>query len=64
MWQSELALEKYWVTQRGYLRLETTMALGMGITDGKFLLCHDISEGKVEKKFQRESTTTVRFMTD
>ena len=40
MEKSDLAPEKYWVTQSGYFRLETTVALGMGITDGKFLLCH------------------------
>ena len=34
MWQSYLSLEKYWVTQRSYFRLATTVALGMGITDG------------------------------
>ena len=43
MIQSDLALEKYWVTQIGYLRLVTTVVLGMGITDGKIILCHIIS---------------------
>ena len=44
MRQSDLSLEKYWVTQSGYFRLATTMALGMGITDGKLLYCHGIAE--------------------
>ena len=30
--------------------LETTLALGMGITDGELLLCHGFSEGNVDKK--------------
>ena len=41
--QSDLSLEKYWVTQSGYFRLATTMALGMGITDGKLLYCHGVA---------------------
>ena len=44
MRQSDLALEKYWVTQIGYFRLATTVALGMGITGDKFLFCPGISE--------------------
>ena len=35
--QSGVALEKYWETQSVYFRLETTVALGIGITDGKLL---------------------------
>ena len=50
MRQSDLSLEKYWVTQSGYFRLATTMALGMGITDGKLLYCHGVAEGNKEKK--------------
>ena len=38
------------MTQSGYFRLANTVELGMGITDGKLLLCHGISEGSVEKK--------------
>ena len=49
MSQYGLALEKYWVTQIGYFRLVNTVALGMGITDGKILLCNGISEGSKEK---------------
>ena len=43
MRQSEIVLDKYWVTQSGYFRLETTVALGMGITYGKLPFCHVIS---------------------
>ena len=35
MWQSDRTLEKYLVTQSGYLRLSTTVELGMIITDVK-----------------------------
>ena len=38
-----LALEKYWVIQRGYFRLATILVLGMGIIYGKILFCHVIS---------------------
>ena len=37
MRQSDIALEKYFVTHSDYFRLTTTIALGMGITDGKIL---------------------------
>ena len=50
MWQSDISLEKYWVTQSGYFRLATTVALGMGITDGKLLYCHGVAEGNNDKK--------------
>ena len=46
----ELALDKYWVTQKGYFRLATTVALGMGIVDGKLLYCHGVAEGNMDKK--------------
>ena len=51
MRQSDLSLEKYWVTQSGYFRIATTVALGMGITDGKLLYCHGVAEGNEEKNF-------------
>ena len=38
-----------WVTQSGYFRLVTTVTLGMGITYGKILLCHDISKQSKNK---------------
>ena len=50
MRQSDISLEKYWVTQSGYFRLANTVALGMGITDGKLLYCHGVSEGNVDRK--------------
>ena len=62
MRQSDLALEKYWITQSGYFRLATAVALGMGITDGNLLYCHGVSEGNMDRKFQHWSTTTRRFM--
>ena len=37
MRRSGLALEKYRVTQSGYFRLATTVALGVGNKDGKLL---------------------------
>ena len=48
--QSDLALEKYWVTQSGYFRFATIVTLGMEITDGKLLFFHGISERSVDKK--------------
>ena len=50
MWQSDLVLDKYLVTQSGYFRLATTVVLGVGITYGKLLYCHVASEGNAEKK--------------
>ena len=63
MRQYDLLLEKYWVTQSGYFRLATTVALGMGITDGKLLYCHGVEEGNEDKKIKHRSKTTGRFMT-
>ena len=53
MLQSDLALEKYWVTQSGYVRLVTTMVLDMGIAYGKLLYCQGVAEGNVDKKISR-----------
>ena len=50
MQQTDLMLEKYLVTQNEYFRLETTVSLGMGITDGKLLFCHIFSEENKGKK--------------
>ena len=50
MRQYDLDIDKYWVTQSGYFRLATIVALGMGITDGKLLYCHGAAEGNVDKK--------------
>ena len=49
MCKYDLALEKYWVTQSGYFRLATTVALDMGITYGKLLFCHSISQDSEDK---------------
>ena len=56
--KSDVALEKYWATQSVYFRLSTTVELGMGITDGKLLFCHGISE-KIKDK-----TISMREYTD
>ena len=48
--QSDISLEKYWVTHSGYFRLATTVALGMGITDGKILYYHGVAQGNEDKK--------------
>ena len=50
MRQSDLSLDKYWVTQSGYFRLETTVALGMVITDGNLLYWHGVSEENIDRK--------------
>ena len=63
MQQYDLALDKYWVTRSGYFRFVTTVALGMGITDGKLLYCHGDAEGNVDRIFQHWITTTGWFMT-
>ena len=49
MRQSDLALEKYWVTQSGYFRLAATVELCMGIEYGNLLLCHGISDQRKDK---------------
>ena len=51
--QSELDIEKYCVTKSGYFRLTATVALGMGITDGKILLCDIFLK---ESKYKKIST--------
>ena len=48
--KSDLALDKYWVTQSGYYRLATTVSLGMGNTDTELLLWHGISDQNNDKK--------------
>ena len=62
MRQSDLVLDKYWVTYSDYFRIATAVALGMGITYGKLLFYHGISEGRT-KKIQIEGTKTAYFMT-
>ena len=63
MRQSGLLLDKYWVTQSGYFRLATAVALGMGITYGELLYFHGIAEEMRKIKFQHWSKITVQFMT-
>ena len=48
--KSDLALEKYWLTQSGYPRLTNTVAFSIFITNGKLLYCHGVSEENVDKK--------------
>ena len=38
--QSDLALDKLWVTQCGWMRLCTTVSMGMSITDFWKLFCY------------------------
>ena len=52
------------VTQSGYFRIENTVALGIGTTDGKHSYCHGVAELNLDKKCPHWSTTTGRFMTD
>ena len=61
--KSDIALDKYWVTQSGYFRLANTLALGMGITDGKLLHFHGLKRGIWKRNNQHWITTTGRFMT-
>ena len=51
MRQSDIALEKYWVTYSVYFILETTVTLRMDITDQKLLYWHGVSEVNVHKYF-------------
>ena len=37
------------MTQSGYFRLATTVTLGMGVINGKLLLCHSVSQESGEK---------------
>ena len=50
MRQYDLSLDKYWVTQSGYFRLATTVALGIVLTYRKILYCHGVAEGNKDKK--------------
>ena len=60
MRQSDIELETYWVTQSGYFILATTVALGMGITDGKLLYCHGVAEGNVDNKISTLDNNNMR----
>ena len=48
--QSDKALDKYWVSQSGYFRLATAVALGMGITDGNILYYHSVAERNADRE--------------
>ena len=61
MWQSDLALEKYWVTQSGYFRLATSLALGMGIAYGKLLYCHSVAGGNMDRKISTLEYNNMTF---
>ena len=50
MWYYDLALDKYWVTQNGYFRLTTTVALGMGVIDRNLQYYDSVAEVNVDKK--------------
>ena len=45
-----LTLDKYWMTQSGYFRIGTTVALGVGITNAKLLFCCGVSEENRDKE--------------
>ena len=47
--QSDLALDKWWVTQFGWLRLCTPVAMGMTITNCWKLLCYGVKRDHYEK---------------
>ena len=62
MWQYEIALEKYWVTQSEIFFTCNSSSIGMGITKRKLVFWHGISEGNVDKKFLTRKYKTGRFM--
>ena len=67
MRQSDILLEKYWVTQSSYFRLATTMALGMCIAYGKLLYCHGVEEVNEDKKIstlEYKNRTVYGFFND
>ena len=47
--QSDLALEKFWVTQCGWLWLYTTVAMGIIITNYWKLFCFGVKRDHYEK---------------
>ena len=46
----DLGLDKYWVTQSGYYRHETTVSLGTGIKYATIIFCHGISVKNRDKE--------------
>ena len=47
--QSDIALEKFWVTQCGWIRLFTTVAMGMKITNCWKLFCYGVKRDHYDK---------------
>ena len=47
--QLDIALEKFWVTQCGWLRLYTTVAMGTKITNCWKLFCYGIKRDHYDK---------------
>ena len=47
--QYYLALEKWWVPQCGWMRLCTTVAMGMTITNFRKLFCYGVKRDHYEK---------------
>ena len=63
MQQSDLSLEKYWVTQSGYFRLATTVAWIWVLPMGSFYTVMVLQRETRKRKFQHWSTTIGQFMT-
>ena len=63
MQQSDLSLEKYWVTQSGYFCLVTNVALGMGIIDGSSYDVMVFQRETRTRKFQHWSKKIGQFTT-
>ena len=63
MWQSDIVLDKYWVTQSGYLDLQLQWHL-LWVLHMESSYSIMVFQMKIWiRKFQRESTTTGQFMT-
>ena len=63
MRQSDLELDKYWLTHSGYFRLATTVASGIQVLQmGSYYTVMAFQREVRTRKFQRESKTTGRFM--
>ena len=52
-------IEKHWLTHSVYFRLETTVVLGMGITDKNLLLCNGISGKTRENRVSMRDYNTI-----
>ena len=58
MQQSDIELDKYWLTQSGYFRLAYTLELGVYIKDSNLLFCHVISEESMDKNISTREYNT------